>query len=119
MRRGEREAERIENWEGWLGTVLYPQFSLSFLLFLRALRGLRGEIHPRSRSASVVTRRTTSVRRTASPIAFLVPTSTTSRLPRVMAVYSRFRWSMGKCWVWTGTTTAGYSLPWLLWTVVA
>jgi len=40
-------------------------------------------------------------------------------LARVIAVYSRSRWSIGKCWVCTGTTTAGYSLPWLLWAVVA
>lgn len=30
------------------------------------------------------------------------------------AVYSRFRCSSVKLWVCTGTTTAGYSLPWLL-----
>ena len=42
----------------------------------------------------VVCRWLVSARRTAIPNAFFVPTKTTSFLPRVIAVYRRFRWSI-------------------------
>ena len=42
----------------------------------------------------VVCRWPVSTRRTAIPNAFFVPTRTTSFLPRVIAVYSRFLWSI-------------------------
>jgi len=36
-----------------------------------------------------------------------------------MPVYTRLRCSMALCWVSKEITTAGYSLPWLLWIVQA
>lgn len=47
------------------------------------------------------------------------PTSTTSRFALVTAVYRRFRCNIIQAPVVTGITTAGYSLPWDRWMVIA
>jgi len=73
----------------------------------------------RRRAASPVFRGSTRALSTAALSARRLPTSTTSLRPRVIAVYRRLRLSITQCCVCRATTTAGNSLPWALWTVMA
>src|SRR5262249_51964150 len=95
-------------------TTTWPLASTGHPVFLCLLLS-RHSAALRNRCSSREQRLDVSTLRTASSRACRLPTSTTSRLPRVTAVYRRLRWSSLKCLVCSGITTAGYSDPCPLW----